>query len=161
MSRASNRAYVEILPELPARERAVMDVLLKAAEAPGFPGSHRRGPCGMTNRQIAAALGLDRDSISPRTSRLRQKGLICEAGISGSETLYEAALEPNFVKKPAKKPKLSDERIAELVAAFLRWPLPESVCVDPCATIYGEAGRIGTSLLNAEEAEKMIRYLFA
>lgn len=103
MSTASQSAYERIIPELPAREAAVMGVLLKAAEAPGFPGSHRRGPCGMTNRQIASALGLDRDSVSPRTARLRQKGLVVEAGISGSETLYEAALEPDFVKAPIKE----------------------------------------------------------
>lgn len=106
MSSASLQAWDRILPEITKREQAVMGVLLKAAEAPGYPGSHLRGPCGRTNRQIAAALGIDRDSVSPRTARLRQKGLVVEAGISGSETLYEAALNPNFVKAPGRrKPK--------------------------------------------------------
>ncbi len=107
MTRASHDAYASILPQLAKREQDVLQTLLTFREAPGCgPGSVRRGPCGMTNREIGRILGLDRDSISPRTARLRQKGLVVEAGISGSETLYEAAIDPQFVKAPGKrKPK--------------------------------------------------------
>lgn len=43
------------------------------------------------------------------------------------------------------------EKIAE---AFIRWPLPESVCADPCATRQGP-GRFGTNLLSWIEAKQM------
>lgn len=43
-----------------------------------------------------------------------------------------------------------------LADAFLRWPLPESVCADLCATKQ-QAGRIGTNLLSFVEAEQMMR----
>ena len=45
------------------------------------------------------------------------------------------------------------KRMAE---AFLRWPLPESVCADPCATKQ-QPGRSGTNLLSYIEAEQMMR----
>ena len=46
--------------------------------------------------------------------------------------------------------------LARMTNAFLRWPLPESVCVDGCATKQG-AGRIGTNLLSFTEARQMFR----
>lgn len=119
MSQASRDAYASILPELPAREAAVLQTLLTFREAPGCgPGSVRRGPTGMTNREIARILGLDRDSISPRTARLRQKGLLVEAGVRGKETLYEAALEPQFDPKPRSKPKAWHDAIVEAASAI-------------------------------------------
>lgn len=47
------------------------------------------------------------------------------------------------------------EYISRLVDEFLRWPLPESVSVDPCAMTLGQSGRVGTNLLSAEEARQM------
>ena len=54
------------------------------------------------------------------------------------------------------------EDVAGLVNKFLSWPLPQSVCSDSCVTnsSYGYS-RIGTNLLNATEAEIMIRHLFS
>jgi hypothetical protein len=45
----------------------------------------------------------------------------------------------------------------KITDAFLRWPLPASVCSDPCASERGCAHRIGTNLLTAVEAEQMVR----
>jgi hypothetical protein len=50
-------------------------------------------------------------------------------------------------------------RIDSLVDKFLSWPLPESVCSDLCVTEHGMKGRIGTSLLTADEARQMLEYL--
>lgn len=55
----------------------------------------------------------------------------------------------------ATAPAYTDETTKLLVDEFLKWPLPESVCVDPCAARSGESGRVGTNLLTAEEAGKM------
>ncbi len=41
-----------------------------------------------------------------------------------------------------------------MVDDFLRWPLPDSVCTDGCATRQGP-GRVGTNLLTAIEAKQM------
>lgn len=49
-----------------------------------------------------------------------------------------------------------EEAIETMTNAFLRWPLPESVCADLCATKQGP-GRIGTNLLTFTEANQMIR----
>lgn len=97
MTAASLAAYDAILPELPAREAAVLGALLKP---------RGDGYRGRTNREIAEVLGLERDSVSPRTAKLRQKGLVAEIGTRGPETIYEVVPEPNFVKAPGKrKPK--------------------------------------------------------
>lgn len=45
------------------------------------------------------------------------------------------------------------------VNAFLRWPLPESVCSDGVATMPGHPHRCGTNLLTAAEARQMFVYL--
>jgi len=47
-----------------------------------------------------------------------------------------------------------------MVDRFLTWPLPESVCADPCATKQG-LGRTGTNLLSAIEARQMLEHLLA
>jgi hypothetical protein len=47
-----------------------------------------------------------------------------------------------------------------MTEAFLRWPLPESVCADLCATKQGP-GRIGTNLLSFTEARQMLSDLVA
>lgn len=46
-----------------------------------------------------------------------------------------------------------------LVNAFLTWPLPASVCCDPCATKAGYPNRVGTNLLTADEARQMFEYV--
>jgi len=48
-----------------------------------------------------------------------------------------------------------------LVDRFLAWPLPESLCSDPCASIPGYPHRAGTNLMTAEQAEAMIEYVIA
>lgn len=44
------------------------------------------------------------------------------------------------------------------VARFLTWPLPDSVCADPCAARQGP-GRTGTNLLTAIEAKAMLEHI--
>ena len=51
----------------------------------------------------------------------------------------------------------SDALCDEIANAFLRWPLPPSVCADYCATIHGDAHRVGTNLLSFTEAQAMAR----
>lgn len=46
-----------------------------------------------------------------------------------------------------------------LVNRFLAWPLPDSVCSDPCASMPGYPHRVGTNLLTAVEAKQMIEFL--
>lgn len=47
--------------------------------------------------------------------------------------------------------------MAEIVNAFLRWPLPESVCSDRCATMSGTKHRSGTNLLTCPETVGMVQ----
>ena len=51
-----------------------------------------------------------------------------------------------------ESPKVS----AAMVDRFLTWPLPASVCSDPCATTQGYPHRAGTNLLTADEARAML-----
>ena len=53
------------------------------------------------------------------------------------------------------------DQISTLVDAFLRWPLPESVCSDLCACGRGQLNRIGTNLLTATEARQMFEFVLA
>lgn len=48
----------------------------------------------------------------------------------------------------------------ELVTRFLNWPLPHSVCCDPCTTKQQD-GRTGTNLLSAIEAKAMLEHVLA
>ena len=112
MSQASLQAYDAILPELPAREAAVLGVLRSFKQSRQY-----EGPAGRTNRWVAKALGLDRDSVSPRMARLRQKGLVVEVGIDGKETLYEIVLDPQFDRAPGRrKPKAYIQAIEDAKA---------------------------------------------
>lgn len=54
------------------------------------------------------------------------------------------------------KPAAVDELTKELAERFLRWPLPDSVRADLCATKQGP-GRIGTNLLSYIEARQMMQ----
>lgn len=47
--------------------------------------------------------------------------------------------------------------IAEMINAFLKWPLPESVCADACATTRCHKHRSGTNLLTMLEAMQMFQ----
>lgn len=49
----------------------------------------------------------------------------------------------------------TDKLIEDMTNAFLRWPLPDSVCADLCATMQGYAQRVGTNLLGFTEAKAM------
>lgn len=52
--------------------------------------------------------------------------------------------------------------VKALASRFLGWPLPKTVCADGCATNSSYAfPRSGTNLLNADEAEEMLRYVLA
>jgi len=51
--------------------------------------------------------------------------------------------------------KDTDAIINEMTESFLRWPLPESVRADLCATEQG-LGRVGTNLLSHPEAKAML-----
>lgn len=48
-----------------------------------------------------------------------------------------------------------------LVDRFLAWPLPESLCSDPCASMPGYPHRTGTNLMTAEHATAMIEHVIA
>ena len=48
-----------------------------------------------------------------------------------------------------------------MIDRFLSWPLPESLCSDPCASMPGYPHRTGTNLMTAEQAEAMIEYVIA
>lgn len=47
------------------------------------------------------------------------------------------------------------------VDSFLAWPLPNSVCSDPCASAPNYPHRSGTNLLNATEAEALFKDVVA
>lgn len=51
-----------------------------------------------------------------------------------------------------------DVNIDKLVDRFLAGPLPDSVCVDFCATNQ-QTGRSGTNLLTADEARQMFEHV--
>lgn len=46
-----------------------------------------------------------------------------------------------------------------LAEAFCMWPLPSSVCSDPCATMPGYPNRSGTNLITVAEAKAMFDHL--
>ena len=48
-----------------------------------------------------------------------------------------------------------------LIDRFLSWPLPESLCSDPCASMPGYPHRTGTNLMTAEQAKAMLDYVLA
>lgn len=48
---------------------------------------------------------------------------------------------------------------ATFVNRFLAWPVPESVCVDLCATTP-KTGRTGTNFFTADEAGQLFDHLF-
>ena len=51
--------------------------------------------------------------------------------------------------------KTKKEEIDQITDAFLRCPLPESVCCDPCTAKKGD-GRLGTNLLTFTEAKQIL-----
>lgn len=71
---------------------------------------------------------------------------------------WEAA-EHYFEQSRAAQPAVPP--MDALVNRFLAWPLPESVCCDPCATTRGYPNRMGTNLLTADEAKTMFEHVLA
>jgi hypothetical protein len=55
---------------------------------------------------------------------------------------------------PTESQTIIDRAMADIVNAFLKWPLPESVSSDTCCNRPGK-GRIGTNLLTCPEALDM------
>lgn len=55
---------------------------------------------------------------------------------------------------------MNKELVEKLVNAFLSWELPSTVCSDQCVTVRNYPHqRLGTSLLNADEARQMVEHL--
>ncbi len=55
-------------------------------------------------------------------------------------------------------PNTTDHAMADIVNAFLKWPLPKSVCADGCATRSDYPHeRSGTNLLNCPETVAMVQ----
>jgi len=52
---------------------------------------------------------------------------------------------------------MNEELINQMADEFCRWPLPDSVCADLCATMRDYKHRSGTNLLTVVEAQQMIR----
>ena len=61
-------------------------------------------------------------------------------------------LATNTGAQPSKK--TVDNFLRDFAELFVRWPLPESVCADLCATRQS-AGRVGTNLLSFLEARRL------
>jgi len=100
MTEASHAAYQAILPKLGRREQDILEVMLSY------------GP--LTNKQIGNILTLDRDSVSPRTASLRKKGLLLEAGMDGTETLYSLSPAPVLQKPKPVRPKAYREAVKDI-----------------------------------------------
>lgn len=109
MSAASLAAYDRILPDLPRRERQVLNILVaRLRDKPG-------GPSGLTCRELANRLGLDRDSVSPRIGKLQNLGLVVPAGIFGKETIFEAYSDPTNAKpRPVRKARPYRKALADI-----------------------------------------------
>jgi len=75
--------------------------------------------------------------------------------------LQRKGLQGSPLRVEGEKACLHTGQIDGLVDKFLRWPLPESVCSDPCASMHGYPNRVGTNLLTATEAKQMIEYLLS
>ena len=60
---------------------------------------------------------------------------------------------------PSSTKCTSVDSVNAIVNRFLAWPLPDSVCSDPCASMPGYKGRIGTNLLNSIETRQMLTYV--
>jgi len=59
-------------------------------------------------------------------------------------------------------PELTEVALTAMVDRFLSWPLPASVCADPCASMSGYPHRrVGTNLLTAIEAREMLKFVLA
>ena len=83
------------------------------------------------------------------------------ADASHAIIVLRGMLERGAAYEPAKRREVEamkiwrDSSAQALAEAFLRWPLPDTVCADLCATKQGE-GRIGTNLLSFIEAKQMM-----
>lgn len=74
-----------------------------------------------------------------------------EEGLAASDGSEDQKTEP---------PKADRITVTEeMVTRFLNWPLPKSVRPDPCVMDTECPGRIGTSLLTANEARQMLEHV--
>lgn len=108
MSAASLAAYDAILPKLSKRNRQVFEAILI------------RGRDGATNREVAADLFLERDSVSPRTGDLMNFGLLYESGSRNGQTVYHACADLNTAQvidriAARRKKKASNELTVDIV----------------------------------------------
>lgn len=75
-------------PDTPGHRNVDTSVAAALALAPGLGRLQRRvqkaikeaGPQGLTSDELASRLGMERWSVRPRTSELRQKGWIRDSG---------------------------------------------------------------------------------
>ena len=76
--------------------------------------------------------------------------------------MTKAQLRERIVEMSVELSKLKSAQpiAADMAEAFLRWPLPESVCADLCATKQGPC-RVGTNLLSYTEAKQMFEHVLA
>jgi hypothetical protein len=120
-----------------------------AAQVVDTGGEYRYGATGKGVKAFCAIYGVStlREAQEARQARRmqreRERGVINEVAARSAEVEAEPA--PDF--------KL-------LVNRFLAWPLPKTVVADGCATDSSYPHpRSGTNLLNADEAEAMLRYV--
>ncbi len=119
-----------------------------------------------THRESLRKVEADRDALRARCGRVVE-AINDYLDSDGSRQVFDAiklsaARQRLFsalssALAAATGAKMDSEQLAhELAEAFIRWPLPESVCSDLCATKQGP-GRIGTNLLSYVEARQMMR----
>lgn len=87
---------------------------------------------------------------------IQTKGLTA-ARVTPEQVQAAIAFEDYFTAADCAAGAVSDA----MVGRFLSWPLPETVCVDPCAIRPGHPHRSGTNLLNAIEARQMLEHVHA
>lgn len=141
------------------------DLLLKTMDRPGLPSVDglsldevRSLHAGSTrgqwrHRVINTGTGdIIESEFGERVTSARDWRFICAARTHWLPTAERLAalMQQRSIERSAM--------IDRLVNEFLKWPLPESVCADPCATRQG-SGRSGTNLLTAIEARQMFESL--
>lgn len=84
-----------------------------------------------------------------------------EMGMTELEYFKMRYLEMSAENERLREKNGSDvtEPLKAAVDRFLTWPLPSTVCADPCATKPGHEYRSGTNLLTATEAEHMLTHV--
>lgn len=88
-----------------------------------------------------------RAGIAPAIKQLQAR--VTE--LEGAYKFISDSLRQELLENAKLRAALDPAKIAD---AFTRWPLPDSVCADPCALKQGP-GRTGTNLLSWAEARAM------